>query len=130
MSYSRGAYNYSTVSAYAKPQQQISPQNVIGGAALAFASLACLGSLAANLFGGDAAPAAADNGAEIVTITQQRSLGARSAVASFFSSTYSFGGPRVTFEVPALAKGDRLPVFGREPQIAQIEPTQIRTVPV
>lgn len=113
MGYGQVAYSYSAVSYYAKPQQRRGkPQNIIGGAALAFVSLTCLGMLAVNLLSDDDInPGLADDSAEIVTIGQpQRSLETGSVITSLLSSTYSLSGPRVTFEVPALPKGDRLEV--------------------
>ncbi len=138
MGYGQVAYSYSTVSYYAKPQRRVSPQNVIGGATLAFVSLTCLGMLAVNLFGDDdTTPATADTGAEIVTHRAAATLaGSGRVVASLLSSTYSFGGPRVTFEVPALAKGDKLEVAAlakgdrlavraiEQQQVAQLETPQ------
>ncbi|RTL51146.1 MAG: DUF2778 domain-containing protein [Bradyrhizobiaceae bacterium] len=40
-------------------------------------------------------------------------------MASLFNSSYSFGGPQVTFEVPALRKGDRLDIAQREGALAK-----------
>jgi hypothetical protein len=126
MGFSQVAYSYSAVSYYEKPERRVSPQNVIGGAALAFVSLTCLGMLAVNLFGNDDAAAAMDDaGAEIVTIAPPRTLEMGGVFASLLSSTYSFGGPRVTFEVPALAKGDKLEVAA----LAKGDRLAVRTIP-
>ncbi|HEY0236500.1 MAG TPA: tlde1 domain-containing protein [Afipia sp.] len=116
MSYRQVAYAYSTAPAYAKQSRsrRASPQNVVGASALSFVALASLGMLATNILGDKSAPAASDTGAEIITIAQPRSLDARGAISSLFSVSSSLSGPRVTFEVPALAKGDRLDIADRQ----------------
>lgn len=123
MSYRQVAYAYSTAPAYEKQSRsrKTGPQNVVGASALSFVALASLGMLATNILGDNGAPAFGNTGAEIVTIAQPRSLDARGAVASLFSASYSLSGPRVMFEVPALAKGDRLDIAERAAQLARSE---------
>lgn len=123
MSYHQVAYAYSTAPAYAKQSRsrRTSPQNVIGGSALSFVALASLGMLASNILGDRRAPLANDTGAEIITIAQPRSLDAGGALASLLGASYSLSGPRVTFEVPALAKGDRLDIAERAARLAASE---------
>lgn len=123
MSYRQVAYAYSTAPAYAKQSRsrRTSPQNVIGGSALSFVALASLGMLASNILGDRSVSVASDTGAEIITIAQPRSLDARGALVSLLGTSYSLSGPRVTFEVPALAKGDRLDIAERAARLAVSE---------